>query len=853
MTDLENVSDGSSEEDASQAPAPLIDRLTPLGEPLPEALRVQISYELIRLLSEQLYSSPAKAIEELVVNAWDADAETCSVHVPAAGESAPIVVFDNGHGMDLAGLKDLWMVGASRKRDADRSVTPNRRQIGKFGIGKLATYAVANRITYITRTAERILSVSVDFTIFSSSEEAGGSVAPVEVDVIESSPQELGVDDAFRDLAELVNQDPTALCAEDDQSWTFVVLENLKPAAQKLTTPRLEWIFRTAMPLDSNFSLLLNGQQVDSVDEDVEWVVDFKVAELADDRLNDLSQKTEEQWERDGDVLRCAALPNGVTGRVRVARESLYRPTTKRADLGRSHGYFVRVLGRLVNEEDPLFGLKPRSYQTFNRFIAQVDADDLDEDLTAPREAVERSTARLVFEELLGALFSQARTQYDDYLHEKAEQERRKKESDRSFVSPGLVEHPVADAVVAAEVYEDQGEEWTLVRFDADPSKTEALVQELYGDQTQRRSYRYRYEERGRGERLVLFDPDDRAFILNEEHPVVVEFGEVKGRARELVELLATSEAMLEIYLREAGVATGQVRQIIERHDQLLRSLAQERSYSPAALARSLRESQYHDKEYEAALVAAMRLLGFTTRHVSGSDNPDGIAEFFDGDKTIILTLEAKSSETGGEVSLSRLGFDGLRSHADEEEAAGCLLLATAYPGDSMTGQAARRARTNKVSCWTTEDLARVIEATERRHLTTREVLEIVLKDFAPGEVAAAIEHLLATPGWTQTELRSTVLDELIELTGRVAGVQPDVSAIAMSLAANSQFQGVKADEVRDALETLASASAGGLHLGTDKRAFLRVDGDELRRRVAHLVDGDLTPRRPGAFRQTES
>jgi hypothetical protein len=49
-----------------------------------EQLTVRLSRELITLLSEQLYQSPHKAIEELIVNSFDADAQDCHVVVPIA-------------------------------------------------------------------------------------------------------------------------------------------------------------------------------------------------------------------------------------------------------------------------------------------------------------------------------------------------------------------------------------------------------------------------------------------------------------------------------------------------------------------------------------------------------------------------------------------------------------------------------------------------------------------------------------------------------------------------------------------------------------------------------------------------
>jgi HSP90 family molecular chaperone len=120
-------------------------------------LSVALSNELVQLLSDQLYQSPLKAIEELVVNSYDAEAKTCRVYVPElVNEPAKfVVVYDDGIGMDKEGLEDLWHIGRSNKRSEEIEARAHRKQIGKFGIGKLATYAIANRITYVTRKTPR--------------------------------------------------------------------------------------------------------------------------------------------------------------------------------------------------------------------------------------------------------------------------------------------------------------------------------------------------------------------------------------------------------------------------------------------------------------------------------------------------------------------------------------------------------------------------------------------------------------------------------------------------------------------------------------------------------------------------
>ena len=142
---------------------------TEVGSPLP----VTLSPELVGLLSEQLYRSPSKAIEELVVNGFDAEADEARIFVPDATTTESfVVVYDDGLGMTYDGLGDLWKVGRPKPRDETLFLRKQRRQIGKFGIGKLSTYAVANRVTYVTKTNAQHLAVTIDYRHFTSTPNA---------------------------------------------------------------------------------------------------------------------------------------------------------------------------------------------------------------------------------------------------------------------------------------------------------------------------------------------------------------------------------------------------------------------------------------------------------------------------------------------------------------------------------------------------------------------------------------------------------------------------------------------------------------------------------------------------------
>src|SRR5450631_4442950 len=117
-------------------------------------ITVQIGPQFLELFSEHLYSSPNRAFEELVSNSWDAGAHSVYVGMSPnlAATSAAVWVLDDGASMDLAGLEALWAVATSRKRSGPGQ-SP-RAQIGKFGIGKLATYILANHLTYICKAAD---------------------------------------------------------------------------------------------------------------------------------------------------------------------------------------------------------------------------------------------------------------------------------------------------------------------------------------------------------------------------------------------------------------------------------------------------------------------------------------------------------------------------------------------------------------------------------------------------------------------------------------------------------------------------------------------------------------------------
>src|SRR5207247_9679293 len=157
-----------------------------------------------------------------------------------------------------------------------------------------------------------------------------------------------------------------------------------------------------------------------------------------------LNEQKADGWRIEDDAVYSNTFKQGIRGSVLVTVRTL--PGKKSDDLARSNGFFIRVLGRLINQEEPFFGMTHLHYGTFNRFRADIEADDLDSIITAPREGVGLTDMRAKFEDFLVEIFQEARSRYLRYAEDQSSAEQRKKEQARNFVSPTLIEYPIAVA-----------------------------------------------------------------------------------------------------------------------------------------------------------------------------------------------------------------------------------------------------------------------------------------------------------------------------------------------------------------------------------------------------------------------
>ncbi|SEI91259.1 Histidine kinase-, DNA gyrase B-, and HSP90-like ATPase [Deinococcus reticulitermitis] len=783
------------------------------------------------------------------MNAYDAGAKECRISVPDINVSSRepysnfVAIFDDGIGMDADGLSNLWQIGRSFKKTEEVSRRFIRKQIGRFGIGKLATYTIANRLTYISKSHGKTLAMSVDFSEFLPSE--SGSVRPVELPVREI------VDWQKFKITIQTQLDACGVGSEieDAESWTLAVLEDLKPVKLKrLKYGTLEWVLRTAMPLGIDFNLFLNSNKIESSKEDYKKVVEFKISDLPKKRLENLQEATKVDWTIVDQGLKSEFFPSGIFGTIFVTERTLIG--NKSEDIARSHGFFIRVNKRLVNLSDPLFIDQALMHGVFNRFRADIDVDDLNTEIKASRESFEESQLKDILKIVLREIFNEASGRYNEFLAKSAS-DGKKMEGKKELIAPQLVEIPLADTIAEQSDISGQTDadgNWFYVGIKPEMVKDE-LVKTLYSSRTQ--GYKYRYTASGATERIVKLDPIDRTFWINSDHELVKEYAE--GATKLFLEDFVTAETMLEIYLKEAKIGTHIIGTLLERRDQLLRSLVKDHAFSSKNIAQSLREAGSDERELEVLLVVAMRALGFVAKHISNAGEPDGVARFNDipnGERKI--TLEAKSSI--GTPQLSALDFAGLREHMVREGAQGCLLLAPSFPGATKQDSAVDvRASQQNISCWHVETLAKFIDAADSHHLNARDLLNIVLKVYEPDEVDNAVNNLISSERRDKTALYTAIIRSLKSMESRMTDSPRNSSMITTSISFQSGFEDIKQSEVDNALRELSNASQGYMIYTKENIIILNVSVDELEARLHNMTKGDVTPRRISNFREKEN
>lgn len=718
--------------------------LNSLGKKVDE-ISVTISYKIIELFSAGLYSSPNKAFEELVCNSYDAFAKNVAVYIPQdlSTSNAFIWVWDDGEGLNSDELKNLWKIGSSNKR-IDASRDNKRLQIGQFGIGKLATYILARKLTYLSKKDNKYLMVTMDYEHISRTDN------PMETKNIILDEQEISEDEVNTLLGYYTKDNPinAKLTGSDSlNTWTLSILSDLKPKAYEIKIGRLRWILSTALPLNPEFKLYLNMAEVTSSKINCPIMKEWTIGK-DDETANKIENVTagEKEITINGNTEKkyCIDLPNlnNVYGTITLYQNSLVEG--KASNLGRSHGIFLIIRGRLINLDDPLLGMEAFSHGTFNRLHIEVHADGLDDNLTSTREAVKDSFGL---------------SQLKDYLKKKINNEVRKfymestsDAKDTKGISARLArttyntsKRPIKTFI--QKIFDNEIFSPFLIEKPNEEDKEELLQSYDIESDEQIITNREIVATMSSSEPICKFNLKERLLKINMCHPFVANYI-LDNRNLVSLESIAITEILTEAHMYQLNIDEEDVHAIMKKRDDTLRELAaQDKIAIPSAMI-DIRDSLSDPDGLEEAVAKALTALGFSATKIGGPGKPDGIAEAHLGytplaeSKNYKVTFDAKSTQKT-KIAAATAHLSGLKRHQTDYQADYCMEVAINYEGaDDPESAISKESVIQKVTLLTAEDLMRILVLAVPKQISLTKLRELFETCYSPLQVKAWIDKV---------------------------------------------------------------------------------------------------------------
>ncbi len=696
-----------------------------------DTIKVRISYRIIELFSANLYSSTNKAFEELICNSYDAFADKVSVYVPSdlTVDGAYIWVCDNGESMDQKGLKDLWNIGVCLKRDGSAR-DAKRLQIGRFGIGKLATYVLANRLTYICKKDDRYLAATMNYEAISDQQEE----LTIDERVIEEKEAAETLD-AYLTVAgkKIV---PFNLFGDGaEPSWTFSILTGLKPKAVEIKEGRLMWVLRTALPLNPRFKLYYNGGEIESskISKPIRktWVLG------RDDPTAESLDFASSRQEGDSSFLDFDNL-KGVHGQIDLYEDSLV-DSSKSSLLGRSNGIFLMVRNRLVNLDDPLLGMEAFSHGAFNRTRIIVHADELDANLTSTRESIKES---LPLHQLKVYLKKKFNNEVRKYHFE--EENRKNREQNISYrlsqTSLTLSKRPLY--IFAEKFFNNEIVNPILIDKPSIDKKDDLLAElkkDMSGENAIIKSIDWSILDTG--DPIAKLDLMDGNLKINLLHPYIANYNDAYKSTLPL-QFVAITEVLTEAHLYELGLDESIVNNVMKRRDNTLRELSLSDREGAPAIAQMLKDSISDSTGLEDAVHRAFLALGFESTKIGGNGKPDGKADAILGyseserSENYSLTYDTKSTAKN-KIKANTTNLATIKKHQAEYKADYAVVISVDYEGsDDSNSTISVISKQQKVTVMKATDLMRLLLLSAPKQIGLKKVKDLFNTCYAPADVS---------------------------------------------------------------------------------------------------------------------
>ena len=801
---------------------------------------VPISYDIIRLFSEGLYQSPHKAVEELVANSFDAGAELVSVVVPSPTSdetaSGPLWVVDDGCGMDDDGFRQLWRVADSPKAGGEEQ--NGRRPIGQFGIGKLAAYVLAWRLTHISKSASgEFRYASMNFRAVT------GSLNDPNAEPVRVRLHEISEAEAKALLSEIEASDPIMwerLFGEGaSPTWTAAALQDFRELFKKLRPGRLGWVLRTGLPLVSNFTIHLNGTELEPSKADGDVLHEVVIGTESDRAANEL------KLSKVLDGVEIPGIDGVIRGSAKVFRDSL--TSGKSSEQGRSHGYFVRVRGRVINLDDQLFGLDAMNHSAWARFAMEIEVDGLRDHLLSSREGVRDSDPIGVLRDYMHRCFNACRVVYD---------RESKRTLDEIEIDSILDKNPspfLVDALAGAirsDVHESTGGLYYLQTPELPADAAEAWLEETDGRLRDQAFSDFEIVSDEPQGQLCTYDAQTGLLSLNKDHPVGARL--VTHATNELpAKLVAASEIMTYALLRNSGLQGYIVHDFFHDRAQILRRLAGEETMDVASVIRHLQVANEDDVAMERAVGRGFEIMSLDYEPAGGKGRPDGILRArlgrgLDGSRDYTVVYDAKTSGRDA-IPASKVDVQALVSFADDEKAEYSLVVGHAFEGqDDPEAALNKRIRSsvesgNRVTALLTEDLITLVKLHYRFGLTFSELRSLFEDAHTIPETrdhVRALQESLESRG----ELPLRELLDALEREQEDQHSRPQINAARRN---SDLLVEHTPEQLQAALKAVADL-LGARWIDVDDQGYVRMEqsaaeiSQELRRRLADALEIEL-------------
>lgn len=181
--------------------------------------------QLIETLSNSLYSNIYYVFDELISNAYDADATVVKIEI----SDDKITISDDGEGMSKQGVEIFFDLGYSSKTQSRITRRLKRHTIGKFGIGKLTMATICDRFVLETIKNGKKTTAILDFSELLKNRYLHEAKIPIK---------------------------------EEDTNMpngTKIILTNLK---KEVKLNQLKRRIMKGMPLNPDFKVVINGMEL---------------------------------------------------------------------------------------------------------------------------------------------------------------------------------------------------------------------------------------------------------------------------------------------------------------------------------------------------------------------------------------------------------------------------------------------------------------------------------------------------------------------------------------------------------------------------------------------------------------